>query len=211
MYFTDRYDAAIQLARHMEKYKKEKGVILAVPRGGIPIGYYLAKHLDFTLDLLMTKKIGHPFNSEYAIGAVGLEDNIIEIMADVPAGYVEKETVRIQQDLKERYQKFMGRNEPANLKDKIVIVVDDGIATGRTILATLKMLQNKRPWKLVVAVPVASPQAAGRIKQEVDDFICLYTPSPFYSIGRFYMDFSEVSDEEVSNLLKELNERGHAA
>src|SRR6266700_6104901 len=100
MYFINRYDAAMQLAARLEKYKQEDGVILAVPRGGVPIGYYLAKHLDFTLDLLMTKKLGHPDNEEYAIGAVGLEDSIIEDMAyDIPKGYIEQETSRIRQQL----------------------------------------------------------------------------------------------------------------
>jgi predicted phosphoribosyltransferase len=209
MYFINRYDAAMQLIQPLDKYRNKDGVILAVPRGGVPIGYYLAKHFDFPLDLLMTKKIGHPLNSEYAIGAAGMEDNIIEEITGIPDGYVEKETARVQQQLKERYQKFMKRNEPADIKGKIVIVTDDGIATGRTVLATIKMLRGKRPAKLVVAVPVAAPQAAERIKLVVDDFICLYTPFPFYGVGRFYIDFSEVSDEDVSNLLKELNARGH--
>ena len=92
-----------------------------------------------------------------------------------------------------------------------MIVVDDGVATGRTILTTLKMLRSKEPKKLVVAVPVASMQAAARIKKEVDDFICLFIPNPFYGVGRFYEDFSQTSDEEVVTLLKELNERGKAA
>lgn len=131
MYFTDRYDAAMQLAHRLEKYKNEEGVILAVPRGGVPIGYYLAKHLNFALDLLMTKKLGHPLNEEYAIGAIGLEDSIIEEMDNIPAEYLEKETIRIREQLKKRYQKFMDRKEPIDLKGKTVIVVDDGIATNR--------------------------------------------------------------------------------
>ncbi len=211
MYFIDRYDAAMQLATKLEKYKNEDGVILAVPRGGVPIGYYLAKHLDFTLDLLMTKKLGHPANEEFAIGAVGIESIIIEEAYQIPKEYIQQQTKRIRQELIERYRRFMGDREPAILKNKIVIVVDDGVATGRTILATLKMLRSKEPKKLVVAVPVASPEAAEKIKNEVDDFICLYTPKTFYGVGRFYDDFSQTSDEEVIALLKELNERGKAA
>jgi predicted phosphoribosyltransferase len=212
MYFKDRYDAAMQLAQHLEKYKREEGVILAVPRGGVPIGYYLARHLDFSLDLLMTKKLGHPYNEEYAIGAVGLEDSIVEDLAhDIPEGYIEQEIARIRQQLEERYKQFMGEKKPTDIRDKIVIVVDDGIATGRTILATLKMLRSKHPKRLVVAVPVASREAAARIRQEVDDFICLYIPSPFYGVGRFYQNFSQIEDSEVMILLKELNARGHAA
>src|SRR5437899_5723751 len=104
MYFINRYDAAMQLATKLEKYKNEDGVILAVPRGGVPIGYYLARHLDFALDLLMTKKLGHPDNEEYAIGAVGLEDSIIDDVAyDIPKVYIEQEIARIRQQLKEQY------------------------------------------------------------------------------------------------------------
>jgi putative phosphoribosyl transferase len=211
MYFVDRYDAAMQLATRLEKYKNQDGVILAVPRGGVPIGYYLAKHLDFALDLLMTKKLGHPLSEEYAIGAVGIETEIIEDAYQIPKEYVQEQTKRIRQELIDRYRKFMGDRQPAVLKNKIVIVVDDGVATGRTILATLKMLRSKQPKKLVVAVPVASTEAAEKIQKEVDDFICLYTPEPFYGVGRFYEDFSQTSDEEVVALLKELNERSKAA
>lgn len=211
MYFIDRYDAAMQLAPHLEKYKNQEGVILAVPRGGVPIGYYLAKHLDFPLDLLMTKKLGHPANEEFAIGAVGIEDSIIEETFMMPEEYIEEETKRIRKELIERYKKFMGDSEPVNIRNKIVIVVDDGIATGRTILATLKMLRSKHPKKLVVAVPVASIEAVERIKKEVDNFICLYTPELFFGVGGFYEDFSQTSDEEVMMLLKELNARGKAA
>ncbi|TMI81670.1 MAG: phosphoribosyltransferase [Bacteroidetes bacterium] len=211
MYFINRYDAAMQLATRLEKYKNEDGVILAVPRGGVPIGYYLAKHLGFGLDLLMTKKLGHPANEEFAIGAVGIESIIIEEAYQIPKEYIQQQTKRLRQELIDRYRKFMGGREPAILKNKIVIVVDDGVATGRTILTTLKMLRSKEPKKLVVAVPVASMQAAARIKKEVDDFICLFIPNPFYGVGRFYEDFSQTSDEEVVTLLKELNERGKAA
>jgi len=211
MYFINRYDADMQLATRLEKYKNEDGVILAVPRGGVPIGYYLAKHLDFNLDLLMTKKLGHPANEEFAIGAVGIESIIIEEAYQIPKEYIQQQTKRIRQELIERYRKFMGNREPTVLRNKIVIVVDDGVATGRTILATLKMLRSKEPRKLIVAVPVASREAAKKIKKEVDDFICLYTPEPFFGVGRFYEDFSETSDEEVILLLKELNERGKAA
>jgi predicted phosphoribosyltransferase len=211
MYFVDRYDAAMQLAVHLEKYKNEDGVILAVPRGGVPLGYYLAKHLGFALDLLMTKKLGHPKHEEYAIGAVGLEDSIVEDMNGVPEQYIDESSQRIRAQLLDQYKRFMGNRDPADIGNKTVIVVDDGVATGRTILSTIKMLRNRHPKKLVVAVPVASVEAAERIEKEVDDFICLYTPSPFYGVGRFYDDFTQTTDGEVIALLKELNARAGAA
>ena len=211
MYFLNRYDAASRLAPLLAKYKNKEGVILAVPRGGVPIGYYLAKYLDFPLDLLMTKKIGHPANEEFAIGAVGLEESIVDNTYDIPQDYIEQETSRIRKSLAERYKEFMDDKEPLDIKNKIAIVVDDGIATGKTILVTLKLLRAKNPKKVIVAVPVSSVEAAMQIAKEADEFICLYTPEPFYGVGRFYKDFSQTSDEEVKSLLKNLQERGHAA
>lgn len=207
MYFINRPDAARQLAEKLEKYKNTNSVILAVPRGGVPIGYYLANHLNLPFDLLMTKKIGHPNNPEFAIGAVGLKDAFIEETQGIPLGYFDKEIANVQQQLKERYEKFMGKKSPASIKDKIIIIVDDGVATGRTILATLKMLRSQQPKKIVVAVPVSSQQAARRISEQVDEFICLYIPAPFFGVGNFYQDFSQTTDEEVIAMLKELNAR----
>lgn len=211
MYFINRFDAAMKLLKKLDKYRGLNGVILAVPRGGVPIGFYLARYLDFQLDLLMTKKLGHPLNPEFAIGAVGLDDSIIEESENVPPEYIKQKTSEIHEQLKKRYKDFMGEKDPLDLKGKIVIVVDDGIATGRTILATLKILRSKQPKKLVVAVPVASKHAAERIGREVDEFISLHIPVPFLGVGRFYNDFSQTTDEEVTGLLKELNAQGHAA
>ena len=208
-YFTNRYDAAMQLAKKLEKYKGEEGVVLAVPRGGVPIGFYIAKHLHFDLDLLMSKKLGHPYNEEFAIGAVGLEDEIIEETQGISPEYIDEEVANIHSQLKERYKKFMGNKQPIDINGKIVIVVDDGVATGRTIMATLEMLRRKNPRKLIVAVPVSSQEAAERIRRVVDEFICLHTPFPFYGVGRFYKDFSQTTDEEVIALLQELNTSGH--
>ena len=211
MFFLDRYDAAMKLAPLLEKYKNEDGVVLAVPRGGVPIGYYLAMHFSFPLDLLMTKKIGHPANEEFAIGAVGMQDSIVEKGYKIREKYLEGEIDRIRKTLIKRYKNFMGNTEPVDINNKIVIVVDDGVATGKTILVSLKLLRSQHPKKLVVAVPVASAEAARLIKREVDDFICLHIPEPFGGVGRFYSDFSETTDEEVMALLKELNARGQAA
>lgn len=210
MLFTDRYDAATQLSQKLEKYKGQNGVVMAVPRGGVPLGYVIAKYLDFDLDLLMAKKLGHPYNEEFAIGAVGLEDAIIEEKEGISPEYIERATARIHRQLQEHYKKFMGQRWPVDIEGKIVIVVDDGMATGRTILATLKMLRRRHPKKLIVAVPVASEQAAERISKEVDEFVCLYTPYPFFGVGRFYDDFTQTTDEEVKELLNELNTHDHA-
>ena len=203
-YFTDRYDAAMQLAKKLEKYKGENGVVLAVPRGGVPIGYFIASQLGFELDLLMSKKLGHPYNEEFAIGAVGLEDEIIEETQGISLEYINEEVNNIHRQLKERYSKFMVDKKPVDITGKIVIVVDDGVATGRTILATLEMLRRKNPAKLLVAVPVSSREAAERIRKEVDEFVCLYTPFPFYGVGRFYRDFSQTTKTYCSLLLPKM-------
>jgi putative phosphoribosyl transferase len=206
MYFKNRFDAAIQLAPLLDKYKQQDALILAIPRGGVPIGYYLARCLELPLDLLMTKKLGHPSNPEYAIGAVSLEGSIAEDCINIPEKYILEETKRIREQLRYRYKQFMGDKEPPAIKGKIVIIVDDGIATGRTILSVIRILRNKQPLKIVVAAPVSSQQAAERISKVVDEFICLYTPSPFFAIGNFYEDFSQVEDNEVIQLLEELKE-----
>jgi putative phosphoribosyl transferase len=206
MKFNDRYDAAMQLILHLEKYKNDKGVVFAVPRGGVPIGYYIAKHYNFPLELLMTKKIGHPWSEELAIGAVSLEGQVVDTHQYIPGPYVQNEVKRIRESLRERYKKFMGDNhQPVDVKNKTVIIVDDGIATGNTMLAAVELLRKKQPEKIVVSVPVAPPETVEKMRQHVDDFICLYSPEEFFGVGQFYKDFSEVSDDEVIELLKETN------
>ena len=113
--FRNRYDAALKLIPFLEKYKNERGVVFAIPRGGVPIGYYIAKHYNLPLELLLTKKIGHPGNEEFAIGAVSLEDYIIDERHNIPESYIENEIKRIRESLKERYKKFMGDRKPVDI------------------------------------------------------------------------------------------------
>jgi putative phosphoribosyl transferase len=195
MYFNDRLDAAEQLVPHLKGYKNRDCIVLAIPRGGVPMGCHIAKALNFPFDLLMTKKIGHPHNPEYAIGAVSLEGRLIDENSGIHSEYIEFETIRLRKLMQERYKKLMGNQKPLSVKGKILIIVDDGIATGYTLLAAIELLRKKEPNKIVVAVPVAPIDSALRVKKQVDDFICLYTPFSFYNISSFYNDFSEVSDE----------------
>jgi putative phosphoribosyl transferase len=206
MLFKNRHDAAMKLIPYLKKYKDEGSIVLAVPRGGVPIGYYIAMHYDLPMELLLTKKIGHPLNSEVAIGAVSLEDHIIDKRLNIPESYIENEIRRIRESLKERYKKFMGARKPVDVENKIVIIVDDGIATGNTVLAAIRMIRQKHPKKIVVAIPVAPTETATIIKKIVDDFICLHIAEDFYGVGQYYEDFSEISDEEVIRLLKESNQ-----
>ena len=204
MQFKDRLDAAARLMPFLKKYQNQKGVVLAVPRGGVPIAYHIAKNLNLPLELVLIKKIGHPMNEEYAIGAVGLEGEVLDDFTDIPKAYIESEVVRIRALLQERYKKFMGNRKPLSLENKTVIIVDDGIATGNTMLAAIRMMRYQRPGKIVVAVPVAPPQTAEKIKREVDELVCLYSPPDFGGVGQFYDDFEQVSDEEVIGLLQEI-------
>lgn len=188
----------------LEKYRNNKGVVIAIPRGGVSVAYYIAKKLQLQLELMLTKKIGHPFNPELAIGAVSLESRVIDPRMEIDQHYIEAETARIRKGLEARYHKFMGNRKSVDLKGKIVIVVDDGVATGSTMLAAIEMIRHKEPEKVVVAVPVASVQAAEKLKAAADEFICVATPRDFSAVGQFYKDFSQVSDEEVISLLNDI-------
>jgi putative phosphoribosyl transferase len=209
--FRDRYDAAMQLIPHLEKYCNERGAVLAVPRGGIPIGYEIAKHFNLPLELLMSKKIGHPLNPEVAIGAVGLEDYLVDDVEGIPKSYVDTQIKNIRTALKAKYALFAGNHPPIDLEKKIVIITDDGIATGNTIMGSIRMMRQKQPKKIVVAVPVAPAETAEKMKSFVDELICLHTPEDFMGVGWYYGDFSEVSDEEVISLLREANSFGAVA
>jgi putative phosphoribosyl transferase len=205
-YFQDRLEAAHKLVQSLADYKQEKGVVLAIPRGGVPIGHVIAKAFHFPLDLLMSKKIGHPLQPEFAIGAVSLEDHIVTEKLDVSQDYIDNEIIRIHQSLKERYKMFRGGQPPVDISGKVAIIVDDGIATGSTILSTLPMLRRKKPHKIVIAVPVAPPDTARKLRFQVDDLICLATPSPFVGVGIHYVDFGQVSDEEVKELMRDTSQ-----
>jgi len=202
--FFDRIHAGELLAAELKKYKNDPGVVLAVPRGGVPIAYMVAKRLDWPLDLLLTKKIGHPLNEEYAIGSVSLTDRLIIPHEDVSQSYIDRETEKIRLRLKEMYKKFMGDKEPVNIKDKTVIVIDDGMATGNTLMSTIKMLRQSKPGKIIVAVPVASSSAYQKISEVVDEVICLLIPEYFAGVGAFYEDFAQVSDDEVMYYLDKM-------
>jgi predicted phosphoribosyltransferase len=205
MFYINRHDAALKLIPLLSKYKESDCVVLAIPRGGVPIGYYIAKELHFQMDLLLTKKIGHPLNSELAIGAVSLEDEIVENYPYIPRQYIDEKIIEIRSELKNRFKKFMGNRKPIALKNKTVIIVDDGIATGNTLFAAIPMIQNKSPKKIVVAVPVAPSDTAEKIRNKVDEFICPHITDNFSGVGSFYRNFSQVSDDEVIKLIDEFD------
>jgi putative phosphoribosyl transferase len=206
MIFRDRIEAGLLLAAKLKKYKNEPGIVLAVPRGGVPVAYAVARELGFPIEVILTKKIGHPLNKEYAIGAASLTDYFIIPHENVSEEYIEQELRSVRSRLKEMYKIFMGDKEPENLKGKTVIVIDDGIATGNTLLGTVSVLRKSNPGKIVIAVPVASASAIQKLSKEVDEIVAVTIPEEFYGVGAFYEDFEEVSDEEVIYYLNKLRE-----
>lgn len=210
--FKNRQEAAMLLTKRLKKYRNKDGIVLAVPRGGVPVGYEIAKALGLPLEVILSKKLGHPHNPEYAIGSVTLNEIVLnDDVTDVPADYIRKETEKIREILEERYRLFHGNRKPADLENKTVIIVDDGIATGSTILASVQAVKNSKPGKIIVAVPVSPFDSARRLERTVDEFICLLIPDDFYAVGQFYYDFKQVSDEEAIQLLHEANENAKAA
>lgn len=192
------------MAGRLKKYKNDPAILLAVPRGGVPVAYSVAKETGLPLELILTKKIGHPGNKEYAIGAASLTDYFIIPHENVSQDYIKKEVERIRLRLKEMSIKFKSTSDLASLRGKTVIVIDDGIATGNTLLATVKLIRKSQPGKIVIAVPVASQSAVEKLSEEADEVIVVFIPPVFYGVGSFYENFGQVSDEEVLFYLNQL-------
>ncbi len=205
MLFTDRFDAALKLMPCLHNYKNQKAIIYAVPGGGVPIGYYLSKDYNFPMELLLSKRITHP-DSGLAIGAVNLKDYFIEKRANVPASFIKNEIQKIRKFLKERHEKFVNGHNAADAKGKIVFLVDDGAATGSTLLAAISQLKEKSPKKIVIAIPVAPECTINKLNREVDHVICLKTLKNITGVGNNYLNYSPVSDKQITQLLRASNE-----
>ena len=194
--FANRTDAAHQLAAHLQHLRQSpRGVVLVVPRGGVPMGAIVAKALDWPLDVVLTKKIGHLAHPEYAVGAVSLESVVLTPGVVLPDGYLDEQVARIRQRLQQRHQAYVGNRLPLVLTGRTVVLVDDGVATGHTLLATVELVRQQAPARVVVAVPVSSPQALGRLQAVADEVVCLLVPPNFQAVGQFYQDFTQVIDE----------------
>lgn len=208
--YKDRHEASMRLIENLQKYKGEKGVVLGIPRGGVPVAYEVALALEFDLDLAMIKKIGHPLNPELAIGAVSIKDNIINNRTEVSSNYIESETARLQDKLKNNYKKFTGREKPDyDLKGKTVILTDDGIATGNTMMATVELIKRENPKEIIVAVPVAPPKTVRRFEEIIDEVVCPLQPRDFMAVGQFYQNFEQTDDEEVVDLFEKFQNVEH--
>ena len=205
--YENRTDAGKQLVEPLREYQGQDVVILAIPRGGLPIGAEIAPALQAPLDVALTKKIGHPQHREYAIGAVSLESVILSETEIIPKSYIDEEVDRIRKVLQKRQDQYYQNRRPMSLKGKIVIVVDDGIATGNTLRATVQLVSKQQPAQIIVAIPVAPSLAIHMLEAmvEVDRVVCLATPSNFRAVGQFYLHFYQVSDEEAIRILDQVN------
>jgi len=207
-FFVDRVDAGKRLASALKNFSSKKGIVLSIPRGGVVVGYMIAKTLNLPLDIIIPRKIGAPDNPELAIGAVAedgtaiLDQNLIKYLG-VSREYVIEETERQKQEIKRRLKLYRQDASYADLKGLDVIVVDDGIATGSTMKAALASVKNRGASSITVAVPVGPPSTIEELEKMADRVVCLFTPDFFQAIGEFYRDFSQTSDEEVIGLLLE--------
>lgn len=208
--FQNRKEAALLLTQKLIQYKnKKKVLILAIPRGGLEVGNIIAKKLHAPLDIILTKKIGYPGEPEAAIGAVSLSGYQVEDRFSIDSGYIQSQVKEIQALLKKRYAEYLGKRKPYPVKGKIIILVDDGVATGNTILAAIEILRKEKPQKIIVAIPVGPLETVHLLRQKADEVICLQEEPPgmFFAIGSFYRQFEQVSDEEAKGLLKGAEER----
>ncbi len=206
MIYKNRQEAGRLLAEKLIKYKKEKPVVIALPRGGVIPAYEVAKVINAPLDVLVTRKLGAPFQPELGIGAIGPNNvqilnldsiRFLGISKDEMEELIKRETMEMHRRMK-LYRKGM---QQLNLEGKIVIIVDDGLATGVTAGAAVLTIRHMTPEKIILAVPVSPPDTAEKFREEVDEFICLQEPVNFYAVGQFYENFEQVSDEEVISLL----------
>jgi putative phosphoribosyl transferase len=207
MIFPNRTEAGRRLALLLHEYANRKNVIvLGIPRGGVPVAFEVARTLNAPLDVLVLRKLGVPGHEELGFGAIAsggiraLNSDIVEALRISPWD-IELVTEREAKELKRREHAYRGRRPALDVKGRTVILVDDGIATGSGMRAAINALRQMKPAQIIVAVPVAPASTCDHLRGEVDELICLATPEPFYGVGQFYYDFSQVSDEEVNELL----------
>lgn len=206
MIFDNRLDAGRRLAGRLREYHSPNTVVLAVPRGGVVVGYEVAGALGAPLDVIIPRKIGAPNQPELAIGAIAGDNTVLDQQTigylGVTQEYIEAEVKRQREEIARRRKLYRDDKPFPSLEGKTVILVDDGIATGATITAAAREVRAHDPEKLVLAVPVAPPETVAHLRREVDDLVVLETPEPFYSVGSWYYEFEQTSDEQVVALLE---------
>jgi len=211
MVFQNRVEAGKQLATKLQNYKGiESLLVLSIPRGGVVVGRELAKALGCPLDVIITKKIPAPGSPELAIGAVGptswrgepVIDEELAAKVGTDESYMKYQIANIKNEIRRRERTFRGDKPPLNLKDKIVILTDDGIATGATMVAAVEIVRQQEPKKIIVAVPVIARDSLEKIAAFADEVVYLEAPELFFAVGQFYREFGQVSDETVIKILR---------
>ncbi|GBC85145.1 Putative phosphoribosyl transferase [bacterium HR11] len=207
MVFRDRAEAARRLAERLEPFRGEDLVILAIPRGGVVIGDGIARAIGGQLDVVVPRKLGAPYDPELAIGAVMhdgsvfLNEDVIEALG-VPEEYIEKEKAAQMKEIERRLILYRGHRE-YRLEGRTVLLVDDGVATGATLLVAARWVRTQAPKKLVIAVPVGPPETIEKLQAVADEVVALLIPAQFGAVGEFYRDFSPVTDEEVRRIMRQ--------
>lgn len=218
MRFRDRADAGHRLAEGLRHVDTANAVVIALPRGGVPIGAVVAEELAIPLDVILVRKVGAPHQPELAVGAVTDGDEMrLTINRDIQAALglsdeqIEDLAKRQLPEIERRRESYYKGRAPTPLSGKTVIVVDDGVATGATVNSALRLIRAQKPAQLILALPVAPADTISRLEDHADTVICLQTPEPFHAVGAHYADFSQVSDEEVITLLEQAHTRERGA
>lgn len=203
--FNDRADAALALAGRLGGCRGLHPLILAIPRGAVPMAQQIAQALDGELDVVLVRKLGAPFSEEFAVGAVDETGKIYRSPHAARAGandaYIEQEAARQLAILRRRRQRYTPLRPPIDPAGRTVIVVDDGLATGATMIAALQAVRARQPARLICAVPVAAPDSLANVAALADEVVCLYAPPDFAAVGQFYVRFDQVDDDEVAAIL----------
>jgi putative phosphoribosyl transferase len=205
--FQDRTDAGRQLARKLAKYRGNPSVVvLALPRGGVPVGFEVAEAIEAPLDVFLVRKLGIPGHEELALGAIAsggvrVLNHDVLYMSGIDEQGIDAIAEREQKELERRERAYRTGRSPVEIEGRVVILIDDGLATGATMLAATRAIRKLRPEKLIVAVPVSAPETCNHFRREVDEIVCAETPRPFQAVGLWYEDFSQTTDDEVRDLL----------
>ena len=215
MIFANRTAAGQQLADRLQQYAGRADVlVLALPRGGVPVGFEIARTLRVPLDVFLVRKLGVPDHRELAMGAIAsggirvINQDIVQALG-IPDDAIESVATEEEEELERRQQAYRDDRPPPDLLGKTVILVDDGLATGSTMRAAVAAVRQQTPARIVVALPVGALASVEELRDEVDEVVCLLTPEPFHAVGGWYQDFSQTTDEEIRALLDEAEEMNH--